>query len=166
MLPTGDLTRNPGMCPNQELNWRPFRFWDDTQPAQPHQSVQESDFWLNLMCRNQTVAEPTTFSCVTSCCPQSTFVPPGKTCAATVWCYQGHVNLRGWEWNSSLPSSSNSFQPSACRWPHAMSLFRRITEKLVVEFSLLIFLEVFCSYVHQGNWPVIFFSVVSLSGFG
>ena len=24
VLPTGDLAHNPGMCPNQESNWRPF----------------------------------------------------------------------------------------------------------------------------------------------
>ena len=23
-LPTGDLAHNPGMCPDWELNWRPF----------------------------------------------------------------------------------------------------------------------------------------------
>ena len=29
VAPTGDLARNPGMCPDWELNWQPF----DSQPA-------------------------------------------------------------------------------------------------------------------------------------
>ena len=34
----GDQTYNPGMCPDWELNWRPFGLQDDTQPTEPHQS--------------------------------------------------------------------------------------------------------------------------------
>ena len=36
--PARDWTRNPGMCPDQELNWRPFVLQDDAQPTEPHQS--------------------------------------------------------------------------------------------------------------------------------
>ena len=35
---TGDQTQNPGMCPDQELNWWPFSLRDSTQPIEPHQS--------------------------------------------------------------------------------------------------------------------------------
>ena len=34
--PTMDLARNPGTCPDQGLNQRPFGLWDDTQPTEPH----------------------------------------------------------------------------------------------------------------------------------
>ena len=27
---------NPGMCPSQELNWRPFAVWDDAQQTESH----------------------------------------------------------------------------------------------------------------------------------
>ena len=30
--PTGDLSRNPGMCPDGESNRQPFGFWDNTNP--------------------------------------------------------------------------------------------------------------------------------------
>ena len=35
--PTGDLACNPGMCPNWELNWRPFGLQASTQSFGPHQ---------------------------------------------------------------------------------------------------------------------------------
>ena len=35
--PTGDLTRNPGMCPDQELNQRPFGSQAGAQSTEPHQ---------------------------------------------------------------------------------------------------------------------------------
>ena len=35
--PTGDLACNPGMCPDWELNWRPFASQASTQPTEPHQ---------------------------------------------------------------------------------------------------------------------------------
>ena len=34
---TGDLARNPGMCPDWELNWRPFGSQAYTQSTEPHQ---------------------------------------------------------------------------------------------------------------------------------
>ena len=34
---TGDLARNPGMCPDWELNWRPFDLQAGTQSTEPHQ---------------------------------------------------------------------------------------------------------------------------------
>ena len=40
MLPTGDLTRNPGMCPDWELNLWPFGFQASTQSTEPHQPGQ------------------------------------------------------------------------------------------------------------------------------
>ena len=34
---TGDLTHNPGMCPNRESNWRPFGSQAGAQSTEPHQ---------------------------------------------------------------------------------------------------------------------------------
>ena len=31
-------TLNPGLCPDQEPNRRPFALWDNDQPTEPHQS--------------------------------------------------------------------------------------------------------------------------------
>ena len=36
-LPTGDLAGNPGMCPDWELNWRPFGSQASSQSTEPHQ---------------------------------------------------------------------------------------------------------------------------------
>ena len=35
--PTGDLARNPSMCPDWELNSQPFGLLADTQSTEPHQ---------------------------------------------------------------------------------------------------------------------------------
>ena len=35
--PTGDLADNPGMCPDWELNQRPFGSQAGTQSIEPHQ---------------------------------------------------------------------------------------------------------------------------------
>ena len=35
--PTGDLACNPGMCPDWELNQRPFGSQAGTQSTEPHQ---------------------------------------------------------------------------------------------------------------------------------
>ena len=35
--PYWDLVRNPGMCPDWELNWRPFVSQASTQSIEPHQ---------------------------------------------------------------------------------------------------------------------------------
>ena len=35
--PTGDLARNPHMCPDQETNQRPFGSQAGTQSTEPHQ---------------------------------------------------------------------------------------------------------------------------------
>ena len=37
MPPTGDMARNPRMCPNRESNWQPFSFQTGTQSTEPHQ---------------------------------------------------------------------------------------------------------------------------------
>ena len=34
---TGDLARNPGMCPDWELNWQPFGLQASAQFIEPHQ---------------------------------------------------------------------------------------------------------------------------------
>ena len=34
---TRDLAQNPGMCPDWELNWRPFGSQAGTQSTEPHQ---------------------------------------------------------------------------------------------------------------------------------
>ena len=36
--PTGDWTRNPGMCPDGKLNQWPFALQDNIQPTDPHWS--------------------------------------------------------------------------------------------------------------------------------
>ena len=38
--PTGDLIRNPGMCPDWELNQQPFGSQVGTQCTEPHQPGQ------------------------------------------------------------------------------------------------------------------------------
>ena len=40
--PTGDLARNPGMCPDLGWNQRPFGSWADTQPTETTQPGQET----------------------------------------------------------------------------------------------------------------------------
>ena len=35
---TRDLTHNPGVCPDWELNWQHFGLQDDSQTTEPHQS--------------------------------------------------------------------------------------------------------------------------------
>ena len=43
--PTGDLVCNPGMCPDQELNWWPIGSQACTQSTEPHQpGLSESTF--------------------------------------------------------------------------------------------------------------------------
>ena len=37
VLPTGDLARNPGMCPDWELNQEPFSSQASTQSTETHQ---------------------------------------------------------------------------------------------------------------------------------
>ena len=37
MLPTGDLARNPGMCPDWESNQQPFGSQASVQSTEPHQ---------------------------------------------------------------------------------------------------------------------------------
>ena len=36
MPPTGDLARNPGMCPDWDSNRQPLGLWDTAQPTEPH----------------------------------------------------------------------------------------------------------------------------------
>ena len=37
-LPTGGLAKNPGVCPDQELNLKPFGLQDNAHPTEPQQS--------------------------------------------------------------------------------------------------------------------------------
>ena len=39
--PTGDLTHNPGKCPDWKLNWRPFVSQAGVQSPEPHQPGRE-----------------------------------------------------------------------------------------------------------------------------
>ena len=39
--PTGDLTRNTGMCPDWDSNWQPFGSQTSTQSTEPHQPGQD-----------------------------------------------------------------------------------------------------------------------------
>ena len=41
MPPTGDLARNPGMCPDWESNWWPFSSQAGTQSTEAQQPGQE-----------------------------------------------------------------------------------------------------------------------------
>ena len=47
--PTGDLARNPGVCPDWELNQRPFGSQAHTQSTELHQPGQKSDFQKNFL---------------------------------------------------------------------------------------------------------------------
>ena len=40
MHPTGHLAYNPAMCPDWDLNWRPFSSQASAQPTEPHQPEQ------------------------------------------------------------------------------------------------------------------------------
>ena len=42
--PAGDLSGNPGMYPDWELNWQPFGLQASTQSTEPHQPGRESGF--------------------------------------------------------------------------------------------------------------------------
>lgn len=33
------------MYPDWESNWSPFAFWDNTQPAEPHQSIPDNKYF-------------------------------------------------------------------------------------------------------------------------
>ena len=46
--PTGDLACNPGMCPDWELNQRPFGSHTGTQSTKPHQPGQKKLFVIYL----------------------------------------------------------------------------------------------------------------------
>ena len=43
MPPTGDLARNPGMCPDWESNQGPLASQASTQSTEPHQPVHKDD---------------------------------------------------------------------------------------------------------------------------
>ena len=45
--PPGDLAQNPGMCPDQESNWRPSTLQNDAQSTEPHWSGRETGFLLS-----------------------------------------------------------------------------------------------------------------------
>ena len=49
MPPTGDLACNPGMCPDGELNRRPFGLQASTQSTEPHQPGLEVVFITMLV---------------------------------------------------------------------------------------------------------------------
>ena len=66
----GDLAHNPGMCPDQESNHRPFALWDDVHSTQPCWSeliivciilipnlVEEFDFKSVLKSRRNSVVK-------------------------------------------------------------------------------------------------------------
>ena len=43
--PTGDLARNPGMCPDRESNRRPFGLQTSAQSTEPHQPGQQVSYY-------------------------------------------------------------------------------------------------------------------------
>ena len=46
MPPTGDLTHNPGMCPDWGLNQQPFGLQAGAQSTEPHQPGQYTDIFI------------------------------------------------------------------------------------------------------------------------
>ena len=54
--PTGDLARDPGMCPDWELNQQPFALWADAQSTEPHKPGQFSSFDPVTLCPRYTSA--------------------------------------------------------------------------------------------------------------
>ena len=50
--PNGDLTHNPGMCPDKELNQLPFGSQAGAQSPEPHQPGPIVSFHSMLMCYN------------------------------------------------------------------------------------------------------------------
>ena len=46
--PTGDLTRNPGMCPDWESNRRHFGLQSGAQSTEPHQLGRASAFYMEM----------------------------------------------------------------------------------------------------------------------
>ena len=46
MLPTGDLSHNPGMCHGWELNLQPFGSQSGAQSTEPHRTGQNSDILM------------------------------------------------------------------------------------------------------------------------
>ena len=42
---TGDLARNPGMCPDWKSNLQPFSLQASTQSTEPHQPESEASFF-------------------------------------------------------------------------------------------------------------------------
>ena len=46
--PTGDLAQNPGLCSDWESSPWPFSLQDNTQPMEPHQLGQSSNFLTNM----------------------------------------------------------------------------------------------------------------------
>ena len=57
MPPTGDLAQNPGMCPDQELNWQPFGSQADTQSTEPHQPGQKKKNYFKDLIENERKKE-------------------------------------------------------------------------------------------------------------
>ena len=55
--PTGDLAHNPGMCPDWELNQRPFGLQAGTQPTEPHQPGQCFQFFYLCLCVKSVTLE-------------------------------------------------------------------------------------------------------------
>ena len=47
--PTRYQTHNPGICPNQESNWRLFALWNDTKPTEPYRSGLFIIFFEDIM---------------------------------------------------------------------------------------------------------------------
>ena len=47
----GDLAGNPDMCPDWELNQRPFRSQADTQSTEPHQPGHKNLFYMGRLNR-------------------------------------------------------------------------------------------------------------------
>ena len=47
-LHAGDLVHNPGMCPDQKLNWLPFGLQAGTQSTEPHQPGHIYLFLINI----------------------------------------------------------------------------------------------------------------------
>ena len=64
--PTGDLARNPGMCPDWESNWRAFASQSRAQSTEPHQPVHDTTCYTgqlhpSLSCPSSKPRSPSPF---------------------------------------------------------------------------------------------------------
>ena len=75
--PAGDLTHNPGMCPDWESNWRLFGLQAGTQSTELHQPGHLSAFFPSAAQSPSWVLGNLINETGVSVCPTSPLPPPG-----------------------------------------------------------------------------------------